>query len=278
MVKRESKKTVEVVIPSPKKDYFELRLPKTFPKTITANTFLIALLIVSAFLIGTLYTRVQYLEKNQAENSSQVAGVLAPSGATPQPTEDLSPKNVSVDDDPVFGDKNAPLTLIEFSDYECPFCKSFYEDTLPQLKKDYIDTGKVKLVYRDMPLGFHENAHKEAQAAECAREQGGDEMYFRYHDEIFKRTTSNGTGLALEQLPVIASEIGIDTSLFQQCLDSEKLKAEVDKDISDAGLVNANSTPSFFVGKVDSKGVMSGTPIIGAQPYAVFKQLIEQKL
>lgn len=194
------------------------------------------------------------------------------------PSEPAGPVKVSVDDDAVLGDKNAPVTLIEFVDYECPFCKSFFDQTFPQIKKNYIDTGKVKFVMRDLPLSFHQNAHKESQAAECAREQGGDSAYFKYHDEIFKRTISNGTGLALTQLSVIANDLGLNGNNLQSCLDSEKYKAEVDKDLADASKAGANGTPTFFVGKSDSSGAIDGQIVVGAQPYSAFQVVIDQML
>jgi protein-disulfide isomerase len=168
--------------------------------------------------------------------------------------------------------------MIAFVDYECPFCKRFADETLPQIKSEYVDTRKVKLVMRDLPLSFHENAHKESQAAECAREQGGDTAYFKYHDEIFKRTTSNGTGLALDQLSLIANDLGLNGSALQECLDSEKYKAEVDKDLADASLYGANGTPTFFIGKSDSQGKFQGTILVGAQPFAAFKTIIDEQL
>lgn len=103
---------------------------------------------------------------------------------------------VSLDDDPILGNKSASLTMVEFSDYECPFCKRYFDQTLPEIKKQYVDTGKLKIVYRDLPLSFHDPAATiEALAANCAREQGGDEIYFKMHDEIFKNTKSNGLGV-----------------------------------------------------------------------------------
>ncbi|MBI3486503.1 thioredoxin domain-containing protein [Candidatus Daviesbacteria bacterium] len=105
---------------------------------------------------------------------------------------------VAVANGPVLGSKDAPVTMIEFSDYECPFCKSFFQSTLPQIKRDYVDTNKIKIVYRNLPLSFHEPwATFEAQAAECAREQGGDKTYYQYHDALFKATKSNGAGISL---------------------------------------------------------------------------------
>lgn len=241
---------------------------------IKTTQILVVLLIVSAFFIGVLYTKVQSIEKSNAQNTAD-----APQQAAAQaPQQPTGPIEVSIDDDPILGDKNAKVTMVDFSDYECPFCKKYFDETFSQIKKDYIDTGKIKYVYRDLPLSFHQNAHKEAEAAECAREQGGDSVYYKFHDEIFKRTTSNGTGLALDQLSVIANDIGLNGSTLQSCLDSEKYKAEVDKDLADAGKYGASGTPSFFIGKSDSSGKFSGTILVGAQPFAAFKTIIDEQL
>jgi len=193
-----------------------------------------------------------------------------------QPPRDLN--QVSVDDDPVLGDKNAPLTIVEFSDYECPFCKRSFDQVLPELKKNYIDTGKLKLVFRDFPLSFHANAHKEAQAAECARSQSDDATYFKFHDQIFTRTTSNGVGLALSQLPVIARDLNLNVSQFQQCLDSGKFGDEVDKDIADGTAAGASGTPSWFIGQSSKNGVINSRLVAGAQPFSAFKAIIDEEL
>ncbi|OGG15362.1 hypothetical protein A3D77_07520 [Candidatus Gottesmanbacteria bacterium RIFCSPHIGHO2_02_FULL_39_11] len=247
--------------------------------TLKINTVFAGFLIVASFIIGSLWTKVQYLEKGAsqpalaADNPS--ADVPAPIVA---PGDNGEPVKVSIDDDPVLGDKNAKVTLIDFSDYECPFCKRHFDEVYPQLKKDYIDTGKVKMVFRDLPLSFHQNAPKEAEAAECARKQGGDQMYYKYHDQIFTKTTSNGTGLALDQLPVIAKDLGLNIGQFQQCLDSGEFKAEVDKDLADAAKVGASGTPTFFIGKSTSNGEIDGIKVVGAQPYSAFKTIIDEKL
>ncbi len=213
-------------------------------------------------------------------------GIIKVGGAVPaQPTqqapqaspENTGPVKVSLDDDPVLGDKNAPVTLIDFSDYECPFCKRHFDQVYSQIKKDYIDTGKVKMVYRDLPLPFHDpNATDQAIAANCARDQGGDAMYFRYHNEIFKRTISNKT-FARENLPKIAADLGLNTANFESCLNSDKYKAEVKKDLDDAAKYGASGTPTFFIGKSTGQEI-DGTKIVGAQPYSVFKTIIEEQL
>ena len=250
----------------------------SLPSKFTNQQILVVLLIVASFFLGSLWTKIQYLEKGGSADTKVAATQTAPQTAPQVPQQQAGPKEVSVDGDPVLGNKNAPLTMIEFVDYECPFCKRFYVETLPQIKSEYIDKGKVKFVMRDLPLSFHQNAHKESQAAECAREQGGDTAYFKYHDEIFKRTTSNGTGLALTQLSVIANDLGLNGSSLQGCLDSEKYKAEVDKDLADATSYGASGTPTFFIGKSDSSGKFEGSIVVGAQPFAAFKTIIDEKL
>lgn len=258
-------------------NYVTVRVPK-MNKT---QLLLIVALMVASFLIGSLWTKMQYLEKAGALTKGTTANAQgAAQQAPPQqaPPEDTTPKQVSIDDDPVLGDKNAKVTMIDFTDYECPFCKRYVDETFAQIKKDYIDTGKIKYIVRDLPLSFHQNAHKQAQAAECAREQGGDDAYFKYHDEIFKRTTSGGTGLALDQLSVIANDLGLDGTALQTCIDNETYKAEVDKDLADAATYGATGTPSFFIGKSDPSGTFTGTKLVGAQPMSAFKTIIDQQL
>lgn len=252
-------------------------VPVIDSKAKNLNPVLVILLVVAAYFVGSLSTEVKYLKK---ESGQPVLGANEGNSlSAPQAPEDNSaPVKVSVDDDPVLGNKNAPVTLIEFSDYECPFCKKYFTETYPQVKKDYIDTGKVKMVFRDLPLGFHQNAPKEAEAAECARKQGGDSVYFKYHDQIFTKTTSNGTGLALDQLPVIAKGLGLNTGKFQQCLDSGEFKNEVEKDLADAGKVGASGTPTFFIGKSTGDGEIDGIKVVGAQPYSAFKTIIDELL
>lgn len=242
---------------------------------------LTGLLLVASFLIGSLWTKVQYLEKGGVgvQGTTTTAGTNQQAAPQAVPTEDLTPKQVSVDDDPVLGDANAPVTLIEFSDYECPFCKRHFDDSYAQLKKEYIDTGKVKLVFRDLPLPFHEPmATTEAVAANCARSQGDDATYFKFHDEIFKRTTSNGNGLTKEKIYAISDDLGLDTAALTTCIDDTKNADEVKKDLADANTVGASGTPTFFIGKSTSDGVITGTKLVGAQPFSAFKAEIDKNL
>jgi len=186
---------------------------------------------------------------------------------------------ISVDDDPVMGDKNAPLTLIEFSDFECGNCRLFFLQTLPLLKKKYINTGKLRLVYRDFPVKSHDPlATQEAMAANCAREQKGDEGYFDYHDEIFNTTTSGGRGLEVAQLFLIASNLKLDQIHFKGCFESERFKEEVKKDFFDGMNNGITGTPTFFLGLTTQDNTIKGMKILGAMPYAAFKIIIEELL
>lgn len=207
--------------------------------------------------------------------SDLVANDTVPSQVPSQPTTGVT----STDDDPVLGDKNAPVTIVEFSDYECPFCKRHFDQTLPQIISTYIDTGKVKLVFRDLPLSFHDPmATKEAVAANCAREQGGDEKYFEFHDEIFKRTISNGNGLDDAKIQTIASDLGLNKSSFDTCLSNPAMEEEVKKDLADAGQAGASGTPTFIIGKSTSTGEITGDLVVGAQPFATFQAIIDPLL
>jgi len=168
-----------------------------------------------------------------------------------------------IDDDPVLGDKNAPITMVEFSDFQCPFCGRFRSQTFDQLKKEYIDTGKVKFVYRDFPLhSIHPMAGKAAEAGECADDQ---EKFWEYHDKIFE----NQQSLSIDNYKKWAVDLGLDAAKFNNCLDSGKYKDEVEKDLSDATRSGGQGTPYFIIGS---------TPVSGAQPYENFKAIIEAEL
>ena len=188
-------------------------------------------------------------------------------GAATAEPEAPSRVQVDTDDDAVLGDEDAPVTIIEFSDYECPFCARFWSQTLPSLKSNYIDTGKVNLVYRDLPLPFHANAQKAAEAAECA---GDQDRYWDMHDAIF----GNNDDLSISAMKSHAVSMSLDTAEFNSCLDSGKYEGEVNSDLSDAGKYGASGTPTFFIGNDDDGYVK----VVGAQPYAVFQQVIDAEL
>lgn len=212
----------------------------------------------------------------KTSGSTAAAPNVPAAPAAPQAPAAPTTAKASVDDDPILGSKDAPVTLIEFSDYECPFCKRHFDQTYAQLKKDYIDTGKVKMVFRDYPLPFHDPlATTQAMAATCAREQGGDEAYFKFHDEVFKTTQSNGQGMTVDGLYTIATNLGLNAANLKSCVESNKYKEEVTKDIADGGAAGVTGTPSFVIGKSTGDGVIEGTILVGAQPINAFQSAID---
>lgn len=196
-----------------------------------------------------------YVERVQQEQQAAMEADQAP---TSLPIAEF------IDDDAVLGDPDAPITIVEFSDYECPFCERFYSETMPTLKTEYIDTGLVKLVFRDNPLSFHPNAYPAALAAECVRDQLGDEGYFVMHDAIFE-----GSGLELSTLEGYARDAGADLAEYNTCIVEEKFRDEIYADQAQAQSVNLTGTPSFII---------NGTVIEGAQPLSVFQQVIDAEL
>lgn len=194
----------------------------------------------------------------------------APTAPTAAPTATGKVPVVSKTDH-VLGDPNAPLTLIEYSDFECPFCKRF-EPTLAQIMDTY--DGQVKLVYRHFPLSFHANAQKEAEASECAADQGGNDAFWAYHDKILERTTSNGTGFALDALVPLAKEIGLDEAKFKDCLDSGKFTDFVKQEAAGGAAAGVTGTPGSFL--IDKDG--NAQAIKGALPFDTIKGMIDAAL
>ncbi|MBI3032942.1 DsbA family protein [Candidatus Woesearchaeota archaeon] len=170
-----------------------------------------------------------------------------------------------VSDDGYFkGAKDAKITMIEWSDFQCPFCGKFYTDTLSQIQKDYIDTGKVKLVFKHFPLSFHENAQKAAESAECAGEQN-KEKFWAMHDKMFE----NQEALTVVDLKKYAKELGLKEDKFNDCLGTSKYAQKVADDMQQGQKAGISGTPGFTI---------NGVLISGAQPYENFKKVFEQIL
>ncbi|MBI5407291.1 MAG: DsbA family protein [Nitrospirae bacterium] len=216
--------------------------------------------------IKALRKEVQDLRKDVEDLKTKItARQQAP---VPEPQEAV----VSMDDDPVKGELNAPVTLIEFSDFQCPYCGRFFKSTLTEIERDYIKTGKVRYVFRDFPLEFHKQAPKASEAANCAGEQG---KYWEMHDKLF----ANQNALMVDKLREYAAEIGLGSGPFDACLDSGKYAEEINRDIEDGKKAGVSGTPSFFIGKSQGKGKeITGKRIVGARPYESFKQIIDQLL
>jgi len=227
--------------------------------------------IISAFLAVSVIdtdTELQFEENTPT---------LTPT-PTQQPTQPPGPQLIQglLDDDPVKGNPDATVTVVEFSDYQCPFCKRFHETTLPLILENYVDTGKVKFVYRDYPIqNLHPNgAFPAAVASECADEQG---MFWQYHDKLFQ-TQKNWERLATKDIgnefKTFAVELGLDTNQFNDCFNSGKYLDEINNDLKDGASYGITGTPGFLIGN-EERGYIK---VSGAQPYSVFQNILDQML
>lgn len=196
-------------------------------------------------------------------------GARAPSAAA---APGFSPREVSIDNAPVLGDENATVTLMEFSDYQCPFCSRHYREVMPTLVEDYVESGKLKIVMRENPImSIHSRAMPASQAALCAKDQG---KYWEMHDMIF----DNQRELADENLKSYAATIGLDTTAFNECLDSGAMKKQVDGDLAVARSVGVRGTPGFVLGLTDPEDTNKANMtqfINGAQSLDTFKSAID---
>ncbi len=198
----------------------------------------------------------------QASEAATAAAAGHPSAAT----------RIALDGkDPVLGSPSAQVAVVEFSDFQCPYCGRFQADTFAQLKKAYVDTGKIKYVFRDFPLILHEQAHGAAIAAHCA---GRQDAYWKMHDALFTQQQRLGPELYKE----LAASLKLEPAAFASCLNDPTAAAEVDNDLSYGQSVGVQGTPSFFVGRIDSGQVVDARAISGAKPFTVFAQAIDALL
>jgi protein-disulfide isomerase len=206
----------------------------------------------------------QMLETKQAP--------IAPPQAMGPPLD--NPVVISLEGGATKGNKNAKVTLVEFTDYQCPFCSRHFRDTMPQIDNDYVKSGKIRYVLRDFPLeSIHPLALKAAEAANCSGDQG---KYWEMHDRLFAMQNT----LAPQQLSDHADILRLDTGKFKTCLESGKYTAKVRQDVTDAQKAGITGTPTFFVGLTDPKGseIKAVKKIVGAQNYAAFKAVIDALL
>ncbi len=186
------------------------------------------------------------------------------------PAMATAPEFLIQDDDVVRGDPKAPITLVEYSDFTCHFCKKFFHETFPKLLTEYIETKKVRFVYRDFPRGFG-NPLRAADAARCAGEQNA---YWPMHDRLF----NSGGQFSSENLKQHATELKLDQKQFSQCLDSHKYLTDIEKDLKDAGALGIRGTPGFVLFPTQVPDNPNLIVIPGAFPFETFKEEIDKLL
>lgn len=225
-------------------------------------------ILVSVMLIITVLNLFVTLDLNRkfdsgTGNASTGQDVLeVPSKQIIQKPQQPARIQIGDVDAPTKGLNNAPVTIIEFSDFQCSFCEKFYSQTLPLIEKNYINTGKVRFVYRDFPITFHQYAFKAAEAAKCAQEQG---KFWEYHDLIFNNQDSLDNSSFIQ----FAKDLRLNEAGFNDCLDSGRMAPGVQKDINEGSKYGITGTPTFYI---------NGIELIGAQPYSVFEQIIDREL
>jgi len=192
----------------------------------------------------------------------------------PRKPDTFNATEIDLSGAPVLGKDDAPLTLVEFTDYQCPFCSRHYRDTFPKIVQDFVDTGKVRYILREFPLvSIHSAASKASEAALCAGEQG---KYWAMHQKIFE----NQRQIQIDNLKAHGENIGLDAGKLAECLDSGKFTERVKSDTSQGQKFGVRGTPSFFLGKTgeDSSKFTATERLVGAQPYDKFKAAIDALL
>ncbi len=226
-------------------------------------------LMVFIFLLGAgvsyivwaypLQVKVAALE-NTALQAQSVSATQAAAQSAVQIPKDVKRYDIPVDDDAILGPADAPITLIEFSDYQCPYCRKWQIEVFPRLQQQYGD--KIRFVYRDFPLyESHPDAEPAALAADCAGEQN---KYWDFHNLLF-----NGESLGQPIYEAYAEKLNLNTDQFKACVSEQRYKSEVKADFDFASNLGVSSTPTFFI---------NGLAVVGAQPYEVFSQVIDLEL
>ncbi len=256
------------------------------PKTAFIAGLVSGVLVICAvgffILLGLMLQRGGLVSFNATGDKQMVATTTpttttnTPAAAATDPNAPVVPIDASTvkpvsSDDRIYGNANAKVTLIEYSDYECPFCKEF-EPSMEQLMTDL--KGQVRWVYRQYPLSFHQNAHKESEAALCVNEIGGNDKFWAFTQKIFQQTTSNGTGFALTALPGLAQSIGVDQKKFEDCYNAGKYASQVDQEEQTGVTAGVTGTPGTIV--LDQSG--HAELIRGAIDYTTLKSTVQSLL
>lgn len=223
-------------------------------------------IIIAGFIVAAgIYVSQHGLtlpQRSASNEQGQAAGIQT------QPTVPAGPIEVDIAGKPSLGDDGAPVVIVEFADYQCPYCKQAHDQVFPKIKSEYIDQGLVEYIAKDFPLPFHDNANLAANAANCANDQG---KFWEMRDKLFT-SQAEWSDLpnndAKERFKAYAKDLGLSND-FNSCLDEERFNETIQKDMTDGTQYGVSGTPTFFI---------NGQMLIGAQPFEAFKQMIEEEL
>ena len=215
--------------------------------------------------IETLRREVEAMKLQQAQLAEELRRLQQAIG--------VRPATLSLGNAPSRGSASAPLVLVEFSDYECPFCIRHFTQTMPELEREYISTGKLRYVFMDFPIDqLHPGALKGHEAARCGGEQG---KFWEMHQRLFTPAGSHGA----DRLKALASQVGLDRAKFDACLDSGKMQAPVRASVDRASQLGADGTPQMYLGVADANGAFRVIRSIrGAVPFTQMKSVIDELL
>lgn len=235
---------------------------------IKATQLVYVALLLAVFAIGYLVSRVQMLEKGgnaQTTGAAPTGSQQAAAPAAPDPKTVL--QKLTDGHFPAKGNKDAKVTLVEFADFRCPYCESFFTSTEPQLIKDYVDSGKVKFEFRNYQF-LGDPSVFAGNAAECANEQG---KFWEFHDWLYQNqpSESDTSMYNVDKMTEAAGTLGLNTDQFRSCLSAKKYADNVQKDMTEGQSVGVSGTPTFYI---------NGRQIVGAEPYDNFKTIIEDEL
>ncbi|MGI0072342.1 MAG: DsbA family protein [Nitrosotalea sp.] len=216
----------------------------------------VAMIVIFFFIFG------QNIMKTTPELASQ---------NPPNPAQKATLDVLTGNSSPILGSKDAPITMIEFGDYQCFYCHKFFNNTESGIIKNYIDTGKVKMIFKDFTI-IGQDSITAANAAHCAQEQG---KFWEYHDALYNSWSGENTGWASStNLVQYAKQVGLNPDQFNQCMTQAKYMQVVQGSVSDANTLGLTGTPDFFIIAPDN----SITKVVGAEPYEVFDQIFKSKL
>ena len=199
---------------------------------------------------------------------------LPPTNEPAEPQKRIQPKlttDLLLEGEPSLGNARAPLTIVEFSDFECRYCEQFHQIVMPNLKKEYIDTGLVRFIHKDLPLPFHRQALPAAAAARCAGEQN---KYWTTYGALFDGQSC----LQCKGVVAIARERGVDATTLQACMNRDSTKALINANVSEAQLHGIRATPTFVIGPTRADNTHRGEIVEGALPWAQFQTMLDEQL
>lgn len=222
--------------------------------TVKRSPLILVVFLLFGFVLGLT---VGYMTWGANPIQKQVA--VVPTAQAPGAGQAQGRIEIPIGTAPVWGPENATVTIIEFSDYECPFCTKWHNEVWPQIQKAY--PNQIRLVYKDFPLDIHANASPAALAARCANDQN---KYWQFHDRLL-----SGKPLSAKYFETIATDLGLDLTKWKDCQTSKKYNKDIEADYTFGGQLGITGTPTFFINNIR---------LVGAQPFSAFKQIIDQEL